>query len=89
VAASPPRPNFSGRSLVPQKISTAAVGENLLVFMPKQFQLLFAFVFGDLFTPFLFQVTHCQTSCSMFLLYSIVLKYHSFEKIQVKNCFFH
>jgi hypothetical protein len=34
----------------------------LLVFVPEQFELLLAFVFGDLLTPFLFQVTHCKTS---------------------------
>jgi len=32
----------------------------LLVFVPKQFKLLFTFVLGDFFTPFLFQVTHFE-----------------------------
>ena len=31
---------------------------HLFVFVTQQFQLFFAFVFGDLFTPFLFQVAH-------------------------------
>jgi len=30
----------------------------LLVLMTKQLQLLFTLVFGDLFTPFLFQTAH-------------------------------
>ena len=50
-AASPPRRKISGR-----------MKGILLVFVPEQFELLLAFVFGDLFTPFLFQVTHCKTS---------------------------
>ena len=37
-----------------------------LVFVTQQFQLLFTFVLGDFFTPFLFQVAHFQASSVIF-----------------------
>ena len=51
--------------------------------MTKQFKLLFAFVFGDFFPPFLFQVTHFNTSFIDFLPNSITLMYHLFAKKQI------
>jgi hypothetical protein len=49
-AAPPPRRKISGRN-----------EGKLLVLVPEQFELLLAFVFGDLLTPFFLQVTHFFT----------------------------
>ncbi|MBR2625167.1 MAG: hypothetical protein IKD23_02080 [Lentisphaeria bacterium] len=51
--------------------------------MAEQFELLFAFVFSDFFPPFLFQVTHFNTSFIDFLPNSITLMYHLFAKKQI------
>ena len=56
----------------------------LFVFVPQQFQLFFAFVLGDFFPPFLFQVTHLfylfQTKNLLLNKIHHHLKYHSFGK---------